>query len=314
MSGNESKRERVLNVVHGKATSSYIPTAFFLHFDSEFHQGEAAVRKHEEFFRYTDMDFVKIQFELPFPQMEMTEPKDWAKLPRLDKAFFEPQLGVVAGLVNALKSEALVVCTLYSPFMIMGQIGGEKTLIHHMEQDADAVAKGLDIARDNLMVFVREALALGLDGFYHSTQGGETGRFATPSLFERYVKPNDLQVMREIASHSLFNILHICDYNLDVYGGYDNLTPFRDYPGHVISCDSSKGGSDVVALFDRPFMGGLDRRGVLATGREDLVRQAAREAILRGPEAMILGADCTVPPKTPWSNLKAAVEVAHKGR
>ena len=99
-----------------------------------------------------------------------------------------------------------------------------------------------------------------------------------------------------------------------MYGGYDDLTPFLDYPGHLVSCHSDKGGLDVTSQFDRPFMGGLDRLGMLAGGNDSQVQVAAREAILRGPGTMMLAADCTVPPNTPWHNLRAAVDEAHKGR
>ena len=61
-------------------------------------------------------------------------------------------------------------------------------------------------------------------------------------------------------------------------------------------------------------MGGLDRKGVLATGTEEQVRTAARAALASGPDGFMLGADCTVPPNTPWENLRAAIDEAHKGR
>jgi hypothetical protein len=55
----------------------------------------------------------------------------------------------------------------------------------------------------------------------------------------------------------------------------------------------------------------MDRKGALATGTEEQVRQAARQALLDAPERLILGADCTVPGGTPWVNLRAAIDEAH---
>lgn len=304
----------VLDLALGGVARDYVPAAFFLHFPEEFRSGDAAVKKHEEFFRATDMDFVKIQFELPFPGEQISTPQDWSKIPLLGKDFYEPQLAVVRGLVQALKSQALVVCTLYSPFMIANNIGGPETLRAHLHEDPEAVSKGLEIVRDSLLVFVREAVKAGLDGFYHSTQGGEDRRFGDGSIFTKWIKPIDLDVMREIDGTCLFNILHICDYNRDSVGGYSSLDSFVDYPGHVVNVEPPGSGSDVVKQFNRPFMGGLDRRGVLATGSEAEVAKAARAVLSEAPDRFILAADCTVPPDTSWGNLRAAVDEAHKGR
>ncbi len=151
----------------------------------------------------------------------------------------------------------------------------------------------------------------GVDGFYASTQGGEAFRFGGASIFERLVKPTDLAVWDEIAACRC-NILHICDYE----GAYDDLTPFRDYPGHVVNCSLEVGGrrmtlKEAAAFFGRPFMGGLERKGVLATGAPAEVRRAAQAALALAPERFILAADCTVPADTSWDNLKAAIDVAH---
>src|SRR5690349_9781922 len=62
-----NKRDSILSLIDDTASPDYIPAAFFLHFDSAYHQGEAAIDKHLEFFRATGMDFVKIQYEQPFP-------------------------------------------------------------------------------------------------------------------------------------------------------------------------------------------------------------------------------------------------------
>ena len=61
-------------------------------------------------------------------------------------------------------------------------------------------------------------------------------------------------------------------------------------------------------------MGGLERKGVIATGAPDLIRQAAGSVLSEAPERFILAADCTVPAETPWENLKTAIDTAHAHR
>ena len=236
-------------------------------------------------------------------------------MPFYDREFYQPQLDVVEGLVKAAKSEALVVITLYSPFMCSVHTAGGELVAAHAAENPDALKKGMEIITESLLVFVRECIKIGVDGFYHSTQGAETDRFADPSLFLECVKPYDLALMQEANRECHFNILHVCDY----HGPYSDLSPLVDYPGHVVNCNPHVGGrnlsgQEISELFHRPFMGGMERLGTIATGSVDEVRAEARAVIAQAPDPFILAADCTVPGTTPRENLRAAIEEAHRGR
>jgi uroporphyrinogen decarboxylase len=308
-----TKRDRVLGLLDPAKPQAAIPAAFFLHFDPSFHFGQAAVAKHLEFFRATGMDLLKVQYERGFPRLPgITRPEDWVRMPRHDTGFFEPQLEAVEGIVKAVKGKAVVVVTLYSPFMCASHAVGEETVLRHVRENPEPVRKGMEIVTESLMTFVKTCIRLGVDGFYHSTQGGETHRLADRALFDALVRPYDLAVMKEAERSCLFNILHICDY----VGEYGDLARFTDYPGHVVSCPLTVGGrrlslAEAARLFTRPVMGGLDRHGAIATGSAAQIR-AEVEAVLReAPDRFILGADCTVPAETPWQNLRTAIETAH---
>jgi uroporphyrinogen decarboxylase len=58
-------------------------------------------------------------------------------------------------------------------------------------------------------------------------------------------------------------------------------------------------------------MGGMERKGILATGTSEAIQQAATDVLTQAPERFILAADCTVPSDTPWENLRTAIETAH---
>jgi uroporphyrinogen decarboxylase len=309
-----NKREALLSL--RKGGPAHVPAAFFLHFDERSHFGKAAVDKHLEYFRSTGMDFVKVQYERTFPAIpEIRTPGDWKAMPRYALDFYKPQLEVVEGLVKAAGREALVLVTLYSPFMCAGHTAGRPLLVKHIEEDGEAVRAGLDTITDSLLGFVRECRRLGADGFYASTQGGESGTFRDPSLFGRYVTPYDLRLMREIDETCAFNILHVCDYEAP----YAGLTPFRDYPGHVVSCSPRLTTGEVklrelTGLFSRPIMGGMDRKGVIGTGTDDEIRRAVQDVLREAPDRFILGADCTVPGNARWKGLHTAIATAHAFR
>jgi uroporphyrinogen decarboxylase len=313
MAAPTNKRDAMLALLDKGARQAFIPAAFFIHFDEAFHFGPPAVQKHLEYFRYTGMDFVKIQYERTFPPIPaIKRPEDWRKMPSYPLGFYEPMLAAVEGLVKAAKKEALVLMTLYSPFMCAGQTTSLPLVTAHLEQDPEPVRTGLDAIAGSLMRFVKECVRLGVDGFYASTQGGEAGRFRDSAVFARHVKPFDLILMDEMKRSCQFNILHVCDYNAP----YADFSPFIDYPGHVVSCNPRLTGgtlpwNEVAKMFGRPCMGGLDRHGVVVAGGEADVRRAVTEALSQASRPFVLGADCTLPSDIKWDNIRTAIAAAH---
>jgi uroporphyrinogen decarboxylase len=310
-----NRRDILLSLIQDKAIQGYIPAAFFMHFDAVHKLGQAAIDRHLEYFRYTGMDFVKIQYEQNQPPGQpIRKPGDWAQVPLYEEAFFEPTLQVIKGLVRAARGDALVIMTLYSPFMWATQFDRQADIVAHLRENPEAVAKGLAIMTENVLRLARSCKRAGVDGFYASTQGGEAFRLGNSELFRKVVKPTDMAVWDEIRDCP-FNILHVCDYE----GGYTDLTPYLDYPGQVVNCSLQVGRRKMTArdageLFGRPFMGGLERKGVIASGNPASIRQAVEDVLRQAPQRFILAADCTVPSDTPWENLKTAIETAHQYR
>jgi uroporphyrinogen decarboxylase len=309
-----SKRERMLQWLEGKSEPGYTPAAFFLHFDDQHRVGSAATKKHLEYFKFTDMDFVKIQYEKDYETVDfLKKPSDWSKLKPNKLDFYEPQLVTVREIVKAAKKDALIIMTLYSPFMWAGHTSpGETTLIDHLKQDPEAVKKGLSTIVESQMMFVRACIDIGVDGFYMSTQGSDSAQFGNSQIFEDYIKPADMVAMKEVVSKCPFNILHVCDY----YSPYENYNSVLDYPGQVVNCnsrlkDKTLSWSELSGMFKRPLMGGMDRHGVLSTGSMDQIEAEVKSVLKDKPKQFILGADCTVPGDIDWKNLKHAITVAH---
>jgi uroporphyrinogen decarboxylase len=311
-----NKRDAILSVVDSSKPYSYIPAAFFLHFPDEFHTGRAAVEKHLEYFRYTNMDLLKIQYEGKYPTLpEIQSPADWLKMPYYGREFYEGQLEAVEGLVKTIKHEAVVVVTLYSPFMCAVHSTSDDIVTKALNTEPELIKKALETITESLLLFVRECIKLGVDGFYTSTQGGEIGRFNDPTVFDKYIKPYDLVLMDEANRECLFNILHVCDYHLD----YDDFGKFVDYPGTVVNAPLKVGNKELTPkeaaqFFKRPYMGGLERKGIITNGTPDQIRQNVEKVIEEAPERFILAADCTVPSEVSWDNLKYVIDLAHNYR
>ena len=310
-----NQRERLLNWLEA-SQPDYVPAAFFIHFPQDCRSGQTAIDKHLAYFRHTGMDFVKIQYEFAFPHLsEIQSPDDWEDMPSYGRAFFQEQLRVVKGLIDTVKGEALVLQTLYSPFMSAGHTTSDATITEHIKAAPDKVTKGLEAITESTIWFVHECIKLGVDGFYASTQGGESHRFPGTNLFADVIKPYDLAVMSEFDKVCPFNILHICDY----CDGYDDLTPFLDYPGNVVNCSLNIGNQTITPtqaaeLFNRPFMGGIDRHGTMATGTKHDSQKLVTSVLKGAPERFILGADCTLPGDIDWDNIQSAISTAHDFR
>ena len=205
-----------------------------------------------------------------------------------------------------------MIATFYSPYACAGHTVTDELLTRHLEEDPEQVKKGLEIITESLMIYVKECIRLGVDGFLQSTQGGEAGRFSDYRLFTEYVKPFDLQVGKVMEDNCPCNILHICDY----LGNYDDYSAFLDYTGHIVNSslqltDRTITTKEMFALFDRPFMGGMDRKGVMATGPQAEISLEVNRVLSEAPEKFVLGASCTLPGDVNWDNIKTALETAH---
>lgn len=308
-----NKRDAVFSLIHDNKPQEYYPGGFFIHFGKEYHIGEAAINKHLDYFRYTGLDFVKIQYENLFPEIPaIIKPSDWVKMPLYEKDFYENQLAVIGGIIKKAKKEAPVIATFYSPFACAGHTATDRLLTQHLEEDPEQVKKGLEIITESLMIYVKECIRLGVDGFLQSTQGGEGGRFSDYRLFTEYVKPFDLLVGREMEEHCPCNILHICDWS----GNYDDYSAFVDYPGHIINSSLQLTGrmitsKEMYTLFNKPFMGGMHKRGVMVTGTQAEIIAEVNKVLSEAPEKFVLAASCTLPGDINWDNIKVALETAH---
>jgi uroporphyrinogen decarboxylase len=307
------KREAVLGLIQNDDVQEYYPGGFFIHFPGDYHIGEAAIDKHLEYFRYTGLDFVKIQYENTFPRIPaISKPSDWADMPLHNKEFYRDQLAVTEGIIKKAKNEAPVIATFYSPYACAGHTITDELLTRHLEEDPEQVKRGLEIITESLMIYVNECIRLGVDGFLQSTQGGEAGRFSDYRLFTEYVKPFDLQVGKVMEDNCPCNILHICDY----LGNYDDYSAFLDYPGHIVNSslqltERTITTKEMYALFDRPFMGGMDRKGIMAAGTRSEITGEVNQVLSDAPEKFVLGASCTLPGDVNWDNIKTALDTAH---
>ena len=312
----ENKKAIMDAFVAGTLDPSYVPAAFFAHFPGP-KVGEGAVRSHLEFYLKGNADILKVQFEQFVPRIEEPEKDEtWAAIGSpIPEDFYRPTLELVSGIHAIAGQDVYVLPTIYSPYQVALQALGESGIREAATNHPDGFKRLLDCYASSLQWLVRECVAIGIEGFYMTCQGGEMKYYDIPDFYGRFIRPSDLSVMNYCVERARMNILHICDWE----GVYDDLTRYADYPGQIVNTPIDLNGTrftlaDGVALFGgRPVLGGLERKGIILSGSAADVAAAASKAIADGPRGKVmLGAECTVS-DAPMANIHAAILTAHRG-
>ena len=312
-----NRREVILQVLDQSRPNEYVPAAFFLHFENKL--GRKAVQDHKDFYRATNMDFVKVFYEIVVPQIDIRNGKDWERVPVYDEDFFAPQVAVIEDLAREFGKEAFILPTVYSPLALAHQtLGRDKDLKKLAEEDPKAFGQAIKNLSLSIENYLRAARKHGADGFYVSSQGGD-GNSLSPKIWKEYVREWDKHVSEVANEIGEINILHICDYGTP-FKNAEALYAFTDYPASIINVPLNFSDGSTLNLkeaqqrFSRPIFGGLERLGVIATGTIEEAKKAVDKVLENAPQNFILGADCTVPGETDWEKLRAVIDYAHTWR
>ena len=314
-----NKRERILQVLDQSRPNEYVPAAFFLHFPNKL--GRKAVQDHKDFYRATNMDFVKVFYEIVVPTVDIQSGKDWAKVPVYSEEFFEPQVAVIEDLAKEFGGEAFILPTVYSPLALAHQTlgrGNHQNFKKFVEEDPKAFGQAIKNLALSIENYLRAARKRGADGFYVSSQGGD-GNSLSPEVWTKYVRQWDKYVSEVASQIGEINILHICDYGTP-FKNAEALYAFADYPASIINVPLKFSDGSTLNLkeaqqrFKRPIFGGLERLGVIAKGSAEEAKKEVDKVLENASPNFILGADCTVPGDTDWDKLREVIDYAHNWR
>ena len=144
--------------------------------------------------------------------------------------------------------------------------------------------------------------ALGVDGFYMCTQGGETNRVADRALFNRPSRTTTCFSTRKSRNWSLTTS---CTYatttaptkTSSALPGLPGTGGQRPALGR--SASRSRCARRLTSSSGRSWAGSTGM-GILSTGSPEEVKKATLEVLQDAPANVILGADCTVSGKLPW--------------
>lgn len=313
----DNRRERILQVLDQSRPNDYVPAGFFLHFENKL--GRKAVEDHKAFYKATNMDFVKVFYEIAVPKIDIQSGKDWEKVPVYSEEFFAPQVAVIEDLAREFGKEAFILPTVYSPLALAHQtLGRGKDFKKLIEEDPKAFGQAIKNLSLSIENYLRSARKHGADGFYVSSQGGD-GNTISPKIWKEQIRPWDKHVSEVANEIGLINILHICDYGTP-YKNAEALYEYADYPASIINVPLKFSDGSTLNLkeaqkrFGRPIFGGLERLGVISKGSIEEAKAEVDKVLKDAAPNFILGADCTVPGDTDWEKLRAVIDYAHTWR
>jgi uroporphyrinogen decarboxylase len=130
----------------------------------------------------------------------------------------------------------------------------------------------------------------------------------SPAMFQRFARPWQDRLVRELAADGIFTVIHICGDTsliLDQLAQYPACGLELDYKTDARRAKTTVGAKHVL-------FGNVDPSGVLARGTPAQVRETTRQLIevWKPGGRFVLNAGCAIPASTPPENLHAFVETA----
>lgn len=321
-----NKRERVIAAMNGKEVD-HVPAGFWFHFGGDEAMGDACVQAHLNYYRETDLDFVKIMCDgyFPFPLPEISSPGDWGKVEPLPEThpFIRGQVERAKAVVKAIGSERCVFYNVFAPFSSLrfgaDAVGiSDAQVMEHIRKNPKAVMHALDaIARTNARLATLLIVEAGCDGVYYCVQGGEYDRFQ-PDEYREIITPSDLYVLQQANKFSDINIIHMCGWG----GNKNRLELWKEYPAKTVnwavfveglSLEEGRrffGGRTVLGGFETHWDGTV-QQGIIYHGTKEELQAYTRELIRNfGKTGLMLGGDCTVDARIDRERIRWIVEAA----
>ncbi|MBW9297216.1 MAG: uroporphyrinogen decarboxylase family protein [Lactococcus raffinolactis] len=325
------KRVRFQAVLDGEAVDR-IPTGFWYHFfkDELVEATSQAdliadnVTGHQKFISNFEPDFIKLMSDgyFHYPNASKWRKASDEELLAVtsigkDHVWLTEQAELVKSQHAQFSEDIFSFYNIFAPATYLKfALGGDDQLVNfvngHSKQAIQHIFDivSLDIA-DLAVAVIKQGSA---DGIYYSTQNIQSTSDQT--IFNQWVKPSDLTVLKAAKAAGGTNVLHICGYE----GASNRLTDFSDYPADIVNWATAVEGvtlSQGRSIFpNQVLLGGFGNttKDVLYQGTIDDIA-AATQAIITAfgdDTRFLIGADCTVPRDIDLKHLQAARKAAVK--
>lgn len=306
------KMERVRRVLEGEIVDR-IPYSVWTHFPGIDLDPDKLADVTVDFYREFDLDFVKNMSNGMFSiedwgcdcdfsavskggvakvtKLAVEEPADWERLRNLDieKGALGRELRSLKRLLRAMRGEAPVIATVFSPLTTAQKLSGTK-LLEHMRSDPERVKNGLEIIAASTARFAVRAVEMGCAGLYFASQMSQHGCMGEEDYWEFGV-PYDLQVLEAVKDRSWFNIMHIHgdDIMFSLLKGY----PVQGISWHVWETAPTVE-EFIAADTGKCIVGGLRRHKITEGALSELARDVTETMRITSGRRLFLAPGCVI--------------------
>ena len=209
------------------------PVSFWYHFGVQHAPGQRIAEVSLEFFRYYDLDWLKLMNDYFYPMPAGTwrsrPPETWDRVKRFDPrdTAWAEQLKAVSIVVQQLQAAAYVIDTVFEPWQVLLRNLVGEHLEAMVEQAPQAVLDALDVITDNVIAYCRESLRLGSRGIFLSTFG--SAKQVPRERYVKFAKPFVKRIFEAIKDAGPMNTAHVHDVGIYVDDAMDLPVPILSY-------------------------------------------------------------------------------------
>ena len=288
-----TKKERVEASLAGEEFDRP-PVSFWYHFGTQHEGGERIAELELEFFRYYDLDYLKLMndyyYPMPDGKTELKSREDLRLLEHFDvkKSPWAEQLKAIDIIADELRDTAYFIDTVFDPWQcLLRNLCGEH-LMSLVEREPEAVLEALEIVTDNVVAYCKEALKAGAAGVFVSTFSAS--KQLPKEVYMKFAFPFVKRVFEETKDLGIMNTAHLHDYGIYV----DEMVQL---PTHIISYEDTDPSNPSIAemrtKWDGSIMAGMDKNLITRVTPQRAVDNAMTGVANGGSTKFFLAPGCS---------------------
>ena len=272
------------------------PVSFWYHFGTQHEGGERIAELELEFFRYYDLDYLKLMNDYYYPMPDGTiglKTKDDLRLIKpfdVWKSPWKEQLKAIEIVARELEGKAYFIDTVFDPWQVLVRNLVGEHMMPLIETESEAVLEALDIVTENVIAYCKAAITAGAAGIFLSTFSA--GTQLAKDTYMTFAYPFVERIFKAIAHMGIMNTAHLHDYGIFV----DEMVHL---PAHIISYEDTDACNPSItelrAVWDGSIMAGMDKN-LITRVTPERARQNALDGIRNGgPTKFFLAPGCSFP-------------------
>lgn len=272
------------------------PVSFWYHFGTQHEGGERIAELELSFFRYYDIDYLKLMndyfYPMPEGKTELKTKDDLAAVKHFDvrRSPWAEQLKAIEIVARELDGTAYFIDTVFDPWQVLLRSLAGEHLMNLVDSVPDAILETLDIITDNVTAYCKEALRSGAAGVFVSTFSARDQ--LDKDIYMRFAYPFVERIFAETQDLAIMNTAHL-------HGSGIYADECIKLPAHIISYEDTDKHNPSIAelrkIWKGSVMGGIDKDRIEMVTPEAARRNAITGARHGGKTKFFLAPGCSFP-------------------